>query len=117
MVIEMVRRITKDALLFAVGEMLARSKRASHCSTIDPEDLKGKFCSLIEAYAAGHTAQDLTWEEAFRLSEMSRRNRLSDRPPEQINRLCGLREKATYLDLVCAANFEFRSQTGSPGFF
>jgi hypothetical protein len=117
MVIETAQRPDTRALLFAIGQMLAKAKRTDRDEAIDPDELKGEACGWIEARAAGRDKKGLSWEKAFRLCQMSRRNRLSDRPPEQISRLCGLREKATYLDLICEANFVFRSKTGLPGLF
>lgn len=117
MVIEMTRRLSTRELLFAVGQMLAKAKRTDRDEAIDREELKGEACGWIEARAVGRINKGLSWEKTFHLGQMNRRNRISDRPPEQIRQLCGLPEKATYLDLICAANFEFRSRTGAPGFF
>jgi hypothetical protein len=108
------RRLNEKELLFALGQMLAKTKRTDSDEEIDPDELKGETCVWIEACAVGQIKKGLSSEKVFRLGQMSRRNRISDRPPEQIRQLCGLREKATYLDLVCAANFEYRSKSGSP---
>jgi hypothetical protein len=116
MVTQMAQRLSTRELLFAIGQMLAKAKRTNRDEASDPDELKGEACVWIEACAVGLIKKGLSSEKVFHLSQMSRRNRLSDRPPEQISRLCGLREKATYLDLICAANFEFRSRTGAPGF-
>ena len=99
---------SKD-LQFQLGAMVDRNRK-EYIPAPDPDEVKKLFEHWVKETAAGRLVEDLTTDEIEMLKRMDRRNRLSDRVPEEIVAILGLEKRATYSMAICKATFQFEVQ-------